>query len=73
MATPTALPTVRLPDGTLVQFRLSGPDGSAQQASGSVLNGHARAELRLRDLQPGSYTAEAQAGSGHGSASFTVR
>ncbi len=62
-----------VPDGTLVQFRLSGPDGSAQQASSSVLNGHARAELRLRDLQPGSYTAEAQAGSGHGSASFTVR
>lgn len=61
-----------VPDGTLVRFRIVGPDGAARQVDGLAEQGRARIELRQAQLDAGAYTVEATAGSGRGTTTFVA-
>lgn len=59
-----------IPDGTPVLFTVMDDAGQQQWLQAIAESGRASVELRLVDVQPGSYTVEALAGSGRGSTSF---
>lgn len=61
-----------VPDGTRVLFHLIQADGQSLWLTSVADDGHAYAELRVAELSPGTYTAEAFAGSGKGSAAFSI-
>jgi hypothetical protein len=59
-----------VPDGTPVLFRVTHGAGQQQWLQAIAETGRASVELRLVDLQPGTYAVEALAGSGRGSTTF---
>jgi hypothetical protein len=61
-----------VPDGTPVLFAVTNPAGQQQWLQAIAESGRAGVELRLVDLKPGTYTAEALAGSGRGSTTFDL-
>lgn len=61
-----------IPDGTPVLYHLTHESGQEEWLSAPAEAGHARAELRLRFLQPGTYTVEVLAGVGRGETTFVV-
>ncbi|MCB8945324.1 MAG: hypothetical protein H6658_16375 [Ardenticatenaceae bacterium] len=61
-----------VPDGTLVQFALSGPEGEMETVTAVAEAGYATATLRLSQLPSGPYQAQATAGAGQGTARFTM-
>jgi hypothetical protein len=59
-----------VPDGTPVQFRLTGPGGAVRAIPGQAEKGRARTELRLAELTPGAYAVEMTVGAGRGTTAF---
>ena len=59
-----------VPDGTPVEFVLTGPGGAQQQFTALSETGRANIELRLSELPSGSYTVQVSAGAGQGQTEF---
>lgn len=59
-----------VPDGTPVEFVLTGPGGAQQQLTALSETGRANIELRLSELPSGSYTVQVSAGAGQGQTEF---
>jgi hypothetical protein len=61
-----------IPDGTVVEFWLTDATGQRMRIEAVSKNGYAEAVTRLATLPLGTYTAEANVGSGHGRVKFQV-
>jgi hypothetical protein len=68
----TAVLDQYVPDGTPVQYTVTGPDKEEQLVTAVTDAGYATAALRLFQLASGTYNVEVAAGSGVGTSRFTM-